>query len=56
MAEQWDAFTGLIPPAERGNLVQAYYDRLTKRPVRGVQAGQHELHATGSHRRSARRG
>lgn len=29
MAEQWDAFTGLIPEAERGNLVKAYYDRLT---------------------------
>ena len=29
MAEQWDSFTGLIPEEERGNLVQAYYDRLT---------------------------
>ncbi|KLE35470.1 prolyl aminopeptidase [Aurantiacibacter luteus] len=29
MAEQWDRFSGLIPEAERGNLVQAYYDRLT---------------------------
>ncbi|WP_338245055.1 prolyl aminopeptidase [Aurantiacibacter hainanensis] len=29
MAEQWDAFTGLIPEAERGNLVKAYHDRLT---------------------------
>ncbi|WAT18439.1 prolyl aminopeptidase [Aurantiacibacter sp. MUD11] len=29
MAEQWDSFSGLIPEAERGNLVQAYYDRLT---------------------------
>ena len=29
MAEQWDDFTGLIPEAERGNLVQAYYERLT---------------------------
>ena len=29
MAEQWDSFTGLIPEDERGNLVQAYYDRLT---------------------------
>ena len=29
MAEQWDKFAGLIPEAERGNLVQAYYDRLT---------------------------
>ena len=29
MAEQWDDFAGLIPEAERGNLVQAYYDRLT---------------------------
>ena len=29
MAEQWDDFSGLIPEAERGNLVQAYYDRLT---------------------------
>ncbi|GGD52014.1 prolyl aminopeptidase [Erythrobacter arachoides] len=29
MAEQWDKFSGLIPEAERGNLVQAYYDRLT---------------------------
>ncbi|MWV27936.1 prolyl aminopeptidase [Aurantiacibacter rhizosphaerae] len=29
MAEQWDAFTGLIPEEERGNLVQAYHDRLT---------------------------
>lgn len=29
MAEQWDAFSGLIPEAERGNLVQAYHDRLT---------------------------
>lgn len=29
MAEQWDAFTGLIPEAERGNLVKAYYERLT---------------------------
>ncbi|MCB2087528.1 MAG: prolyl aminopeptidase [Sphingomonadaceae bacterium] len=29
MAEQWDAFTGLIPEDERGDLVQAYYNRLT---------------------------
>ena len=29
MAEQWDAFTGLIPEAERGELVRAYYNRLT---------------------------
>ena len=29
MAEQWDSFSGHIPKAERGNLVQAYYDRLT---------------------------
>lgn len=29
MAEQWDAFTGLIPEAERGNLVKAYHYRLT---------------------------
>ncbi|MGN6496594.1 MAG: prolyl aminopeptidase [Tsuneonella sp.] len=29
MAEQWDAFAGLIPEAERGDLVRAYYARLT---------------------------
>lgn len=29
MAEQWDAFSGLIPEAERANLVEAYYRRLT---------------------------
>ncbi|MXO74097.1 prolyl aminopeptidase [Altererythrobacter aerius] len=29
MAEQWDAFTGLIPEAERDDLVAAYYRRLT---------------------------
>lgn len=29
MAEQWDSFSGHIPEAERGNLVKAYYDRLT---------------------------
>ena len=29
MAEQWDSFSGLIPEAERGNLVEAYYRRLT---------------------------
>ena len=29
MAEQWDDFSGLIPDAERGNLVQAYYEQLT---------------------------
>ncbi len=29
MAEQWDAFSGLIPAGERGNLVEAYYRRLT---------------------------
>ncbi len=29
MAEQWDSFTGLIPEAERGNLVKAYHARLT---------------------------
>ena len=29
MAEQWDDFSGLIPKGERGDLVQAYYDRLT---------------------------
>ncbi|MEM6493533.1 MAG: prolyl aminopeptidase [Pseudomonadota bacterium] len=29
MAEQWDQFTGLIPPEERGDLVKAYYARLT---------------------------
>ena len=29
MAEQWDAFTALIPEEERGNLVKAYHTRLT---------------------------
>ena len=29
MAEQWDQFTGLIPEDERGDLVKAYYERLT---------------------------
>lgn len=29
MAEQWDQFTGLIPEVERGDLVRAYYERLT---------------------------
>ena len=29
MAEQWDAFSGLIPEDERRNLVEAYYRRLT---------------------------
>ena len=29
MAEEWDQFTGLIPEAERGDLVRAYYERLT---------------------------
>lgn len=29
MAEQWDQFTGLIPEHERGDLVKAYYNRLT---------------------------
>ena len=29
MAEQWDQFTGLIPESERGDLVKAYYKRLT---------------------------
>lgn len=29
MAEQWDDFTGLIPEDERGDLVRAYYNRLT---------------------------
>ncbi len=29
MAEQWDDFIGLIPENERGDLVRAYYDRLT---------------------------
>ncbi len=29
MAEQWDAFSGHIPEADRGNLVRAYYERLT---------------------------
>lgn len=29
MAEQWDSFSGHIPEAERGDLVQAYHDRLT---------------------------
>lgn len=29
MPEQWDDFTGLIPEAERGDLVKAYYERLT---------------------------
>ena len=29
MAEQWDDFTGLIPVGERGDLVKAYYERLT---------------------------
>ncbi|MBO6526098.1 prolyl aminopeptidase [Erythrobacter sp.] len=29
MAEQWDEFTGLIPEPERGDLVRAYYNRLT---------------------------
>ncbi len=31
MAEQWDEFTGLIPEAERGDLVRAYYNRLTSK-------------------------
>jgi len=29
MAEQWDQFTGRIPEEERGDLVRAYYERLT---------------------------
>ncbi|WBY15818.1 prolyl aminopeptidase [Erythrobacteraceae bacterium WH01K] len=29
MAEQWDEFIGLIPEDERGDLVKAYYKRLT---------------------------
>lgn len=29
MAEQWAQFSGHIPEAERGNLVQAYHDQLT---------------------------
>ncbi|MFL0356531.1 prolyl aminopeptidase [Erythrobacter sp. GH1-10] len=29
MAEQWDIFSGHIPEEERGDLVRAYYDRLT---------------------------
>ncbi|MBX7481209.1 prolyl aminopeptidase [Qipengyuania qiaonensis] len=29
MAEQWDEFIGLIPEEERGDLVRAYYRRLT---------------------------
>lgn len=29
MAEQWDSFSGHIPEDERGNLVKAYYKRLT---------------------------
>ncbi|MGB7371257.1 prolyl aminopeptidase [Erythrobacter sp.] len=29
MAEQWDSFSGHIPEAERGDLVEAYYARLT---------------------------
>ena len=29
MAEQWDSFSGHIPAEERGDLVQAYYNRLT---------------------------
>ena len=29
MAEQWDVFTSLIPEEERGDLVRAYYERLT---------------------------
>ena len=29
MAEQWDSFSGLIPESERGDLVAAYYRRLT---------------------------
>ncbi|MEM9310862.1 MAG: prolyl aminopeptidase [Pseudomonadota bacterium] len=29
MAEQWDQFSGLIPEEERGDLVKAYYARLT---------------------------
>jgi proline iminopeptidase len=45
MAEQWDAFTGLIPEADRGNLVQAYYDRLTSddEPTRLAAATQWSL-------------
>ncbi|QYJ06129.1 prolyl aminopeptidase [Qipengyuania flava] len=29
MAEEWDAFSGLIPEDERSDLVKAYYERLT---------------------------
>ncbi len=29
MAEQWEQFSGHIPEKERGDLVKAYYDRLT---------------------------
>jgi proline iminopeptidase len=29
MAEEWDAFSGLIPEEERSDLVKAYYERLT---------------------------
>lgn len=27
--DEWEHYQALIPPAERGNMVQAYYDRLT---------------------------
>ena len=43
MAEQWDQFTGLIPEAERGDLVRAYYERLTSEDEATRLAAAREL-------------
>ena len=45
MSEQWDSFVGLIPEAERGDLVAAYLERLTSadEPTRLAAARQWSL-------------
>jgi len=45
MAEQWDEFSGHIPQGERGDLVKAYYERLTSsdEPTRLAAATQWSL-------------
>ena len=42
MAEQWDQFIGLIPEQERGDLVRAYYNRLTSEDEATRLAAAHE--------------
>nr|WP_293273433.1 prolyl aminopeptidase [Nannocystis sp.] len=53
--DAWDAFIAVIPPAERGDLIAAYYARLTGEDPHVASRGRARVEPVGEHRRLARR-